>query len=240
MFSLLVQCKQQLAQRVKMKIELIYSDPEILIINKPAGIPTLPDGWDIDAPYLLKILEADYGRLFVVHRLDKITSGVMVFTRTAESHRALNIQFEHREVDKVYHAICTGDPKWDKHTARHPLRINVGHSHRSVVDNRKGIPAVTTFVVLQRFGGFSLIQAVPGTGRTHQIRVHAGALGFPLLGDTLYSAPETNLISRPALHALSLAFTHPISNTPVFYSAPYPDDFSAALEVLRSALVNNR
>lgn len=218
-----------------MIIELIYSDPEILVINKPAGISTLADGWDQDAPYLSKLLEAEYGKLFVVHRLDKITSGVMVFARTVDSQRAMNLKFEKHEVDKIYHAICNGVPVWDKHVARHPLRIDVGHSHRSVVDNGKGIPAKTTFIVLQRFDGFSLIKAIPGTGRTHQIRVHAGTLGFPLLGDTLYRAPDTDIISRPALHALSLSFIHPNNNIPVSYSAPYPDDFSTALALLRSS-----
>jgi len=223
-----------------MMIELIYSDQEILVINKPSGIPVLPDGWDRDAPYLVKLLEEEYGKLWVVHRLDKITSGVMVFARTAEAHRTLNMQFEHHEVHKVYHAICTGDPKWDEHTARHPLRINVGHSHRSVVDNARGLPTETTFRVLQRFGESCLIEAIPGTGRTHQIRVHAYALGFPLLGDVLYSAPETDLISRPALHAQSLTFGHPVTGEGIPYTAPYPDDFTNALKSIRSETKNRR
>jgi len=212
-----------------MNLEPVYSDQHIIVINKPAGIPVLPDGWDKDAPYLVKLLEAEYGKLWVVHRLDKITSGVMVFTRTAEAHRSLNIQFDRHEVIKVYHVICTGEPKWDEHVARHPLRIDVGHSHRSVVDNARGIPAETTFRLLQRFGGFSLLEALPGTGRTHQIRVHAYALGFPLLGDILYSAPKTDLISRPALHAKSLTFVHPVSGERLSYTTPYPDDFNNAL-----------
>ena len=215
-------------------IESIYFDQDIIVINKPAGIPVLPDGWDRDAPFLVKVLEKKYGKLWVVHRLDKITSGVMVFARTAQAHRSLNIQFERHEAQKVYHAICTGEPKWNEHTARHQLRLNVGHSHRSVVDHSGGIPTETTFHVLQRLGGYSLLEAVPGTGRTHQIRVHAFALGFPLLGDTLYSAPATDLITRPALHAQSLTFTHPASGERVTYIAPYPDDFSKALKKKRA------
>ena len=215
-------------------IESIYFDQDIIVINKPAGIPVLPDGWDRDAPFLVKVLEREYGKLWVVHRLDKITSGVMVFARTAQAHRSLNIQFERHEVQKVYHAICTGEPKWNEHTARHQLRLNVGHSHRSVVDHSGGIPTETTFHVLQRLGGYSLLEVVPGTGRTHQIRVHAFALGFPLLGDTLYSAPATDLITRPALHAQSLTFTHPASGERVTYIAPYPDDFSKALKKIRA------
>jgi RluA family pseudouridine synthase len=213
---------------------LLHEDAVILVINKPAGIPVLPDGWYINAPYLVKLLEEEYGKLWVVHRLDKITSGVMVFARTAEAHRSLNMQFERHAVQKVYHAICTGEPKWDEHTARHSLRINVGHSHRSAVDHSRGMPAETTFRVLQRLEEYSLLEAIPGTGRTHQIRVHAYALGFPLLGDTLYSGPANDLIARPALHAQSLSFVHPATDEHVPYTAPYPDDFATALNKLRA------
>jgi len=215
-----------------MIIEPIFSDREILVINKPAGIPVLPDGWDPNAPYVVDTLEEEYGKLWVVHRLDKVTSGVMVFTKTPEAHRILSVQFEHREVQKKYHAICCNEPTWEEHTARHPLRIDVGHSHRSVVDNGKGQAAETHFRVLERYKRYCLIEALPRTGRTHQIRVHAYALGIPLLGDRLYGGPETKLISRPALHSKSLMFTHPGSGERVTYSAEYPEDISLALKAI--------
>lgn len=193
----------------------------------------MPDGWDKDAPYLVKLLEEQYGKTWVVHRLDKITSGVMVFARTAEAHRSLSMQFEQHEPQKVYHAIVVGVPEWDQRTARHPLRVDVGHSHRTVVDLSKGKSSETAFRILERHPGSSLLEAVPGTGRTHQIRVHAYAIGFPLLGDTLYSAPATDLIARPALHAQMLTFTQPATGERVTYSSPYPKDFQIALEKLR-------
>ena len=105
-------------------MNLIYSDENLLVLNKPAGISVLPEGWDKDAPYLVKMLEAEYGRLWVVHRLDKMTSGVMVFARNAEAHRDLSIQFEKHQVEKVYHALAAGNPRWEEHTARHPLRAD--------------------------------------------------------------------------------------------------------------------
>ena len=213
---------------------VLYEDTDILIINKPAGLPVLPDGWEKDAPYLVQLLNQEYGRLWIVHRLDKITSGVMVFARTAEAHRSLNIQFEQHGAGKVYHAIVNGQPGWDEHTCRHPLRVDVGHSHRTVVDNRNGKPSETAFRVLERFPGFTLLEAVPGTGRTHQIRVHAYAIEIPLLGDSLYSAPATDLIARPALHALSLTFTHPATGGGVAFTASYPEDFQSALEKIRA------
>lgn len=213
-------------------MNILHQDDAILVIDKPAGIPVLPDGWDQAAPYLVKLLESDFGRLWVVHRLDKITSGVMVFARTAEAHRALSMQFERHEAQKIYHAICNGVPAWDEHTARHRLRTNVGHSHRTVVDNGRGVPAETHFKLLKRYNEYGLLECTPTTGRTHQIRVHAYALGHPLLGDVLYSAPETGLIPCPALHAFALTLTHPLTNERLTFTAAYPPDFAAALKHL--------
>lgn len=211
---------------------ILFEDAELLIVNKPADLPVLPDGWEPDAPYLVQLLQEKYPELLVVHRLDKVTSGVMVFAKTPEAHRALNMQFERHTTQKVYHSLCVGIPKWDAHTAKHKLRVNVGHSHRTMVDNGQGRPAETAFKVLKRFRGYGLLESIPATGRTHQIRVHAYALGFPLLGDTLYSAPKTDLIERPALHAQSLTFTHPTTAETLTFTAPYPRDFKQALEAL--------
>jgi RluA family pseudouridine synthase len=215
-----------------MDFETIHSDNSILVVNKPTGLPVLPDGWKIDAPYLLKILEESYGKIWIVHRLDKITSGVMVFARTAEAHRALNIQFEKHEAQKIYHAIMVGVPEWEEKIARHPLRVNVGHKHRTAVDPKAGKDSETRFKVINRYPSHVLVEAVLMTGRTHQIRAHAYALGHPLLGDILYSAPQTELIQRPALHAYILNFNHPEKAERVSFTSPYPNDFSNALDRL--------
>ncbi len=208
---------------------LLHLDEHLIVLDKPAGLSVLPEGWDKAAPYLLSLLEQQFGRIWVVHRLDKVTSGVMVFARSPEAHRELSRQFEKHEVGKVYHAILNGLPPWDEKTTRFPLRANVGHSHRTAVDDRNGKAAETTFKVLRRGRQLALVEARPRTGRTHQVRVHAYALGFPLLGDTLYSAPATSLISRPALHAFGLAFAHPASGEKLSFTAPYPADFESTL-----------
>jgi len=215
-------------------MKIIYEDTYLLVLDKPAGLPVLPDGWEKNAPYLVKTLEEEYGKLWIVHRLDKITSGVMVFARDAETHRTLNIQFEERHAEKVYHAIVEGIPQWNEKIAKHPLRINVGHKHRTGVSDKYGKPSETRFKVIKRYQEAALMEARPVTGRTHQIRVHAYALGHPLLGDTLYGASETHLIARPALHAHSLTFTHPQSGERQTFLAERPQDFVETLELLSS------
>lgn len=213
-------------------MEVIYADTNILVVNKPPGLATIPGSWEKDSASLVRELETDYGRLWVVHRLDKVTSGIVLFARNPDAHRLFSLQFEHHETHKLYHAIVVGLPAWNDHTARHPLLINVGHRHRTVVDHAKGKPSETVFHVLERFNGYALISASPTTGRTHQVRVHAFALGYPLLGDTLYDAPASSLIARPALHAQSLEFIH--EGRSFDFAVPYPADFAQALEIIKT------
>jgi tRNA pseudouridine32 synthase / 23S rRNA pseudouridine746 synthase len=224
-------------------IKIIYEDPYLLVLDKPAGLPVLPDGWEKDSQYLVKILEEQYGEIFIVHRLDKITSGVMVFARDAETHRLLNIQFESHEAQKTYHAILEGNPKWEQKIAKHPLRSNVGHKHRTMVDDKNGKPSETRFRVIKRFQAgtehsrseSALVEVKPMTGRTHQIRVHAYALGHPLVEDVLYGAHDLYGLPRPMLHAQSLSFIHPATNERIRFSAPHPADFEEALKILGAA-----
>jgi RluA family pseudouridine synthase len=213
-------------------MKILYEDRHLLILDKPAGLSVLPDGWEKDSDYLVKKLEEQFGKIFIVHRLDKITSGVMVFARDAETHRALNLQFENHEAQKTYHAIVEGNPKWEEKIARHPLRANVGHKHRTMVDNKNGKPSETRFRVIKRYEESALVEVKPMTGRTHQIRVHAYALGHPLVGDVLYGAQEPYNIARPMLHAHSLCFIHPATNERVKFSTPHPPDFEEALKHL--------
>ena len=213
-------------------MKTLYEDQYLLVVDKPAGLSVLPDGWEKDSEYLVKMLEEKYGKIFVVHRLDKITSGVMVFARDAGTHRVLNTQFENHEAHKTYHAIVEGNPKWEEKVARHPLRANVGHKHRTMVDDKNGIPSETRFRVMKRYQESALVEAKPMTGRTHQIRVHAYALGHPLVEDVLYGARDRYGLPRPMLHAQSLSFIHPATNERVKFSAPHPADFEEALKIV--------
>ena len=129
-------------------MNILHSDEAIIILDKPAGLSVLPDGWEKDSTYLVKMLEEQFGKIYIVHRLDKTTSGVMVFARTAEAHRNLNMQFETHEAKKIYRAIAEGNPKWNEKIAKHPLRVDVGHKHRTMVDDKNGKPSETRFKVI--------------------------------------------------------------------------------------------
>lgn len=220
-------------------------DDALVVIDKPAGLLSLPDGYDPSIPYLQKLLEPEFGKLWIVHRLDRETSGVLVLARSAEAHHKLNDQFSDRQVRKTYHALVFGFPAWHETQIDSPLRKNGDRQHRTVVDYQYGKPASTSLRVLEIFNSTALIEARPHTGYTHQIRAHLASIGLPLIGDSLYGhraealiqAPPSvdHVIARVALHALEICFTHPFTGETMAFHAPYPEDFSNAIQVLRSA-----
>jgi RluA family pseudouridine synthase len=231
---------------------VLFKDRDLLVINKPAGMLVLPDGYDPEAAHLKDILTPEFGDLWIVHRLDRQTSGVLLLARNSEAHRALNIQFENRQVTKVYHALVSGVPDWTRQMVELPLRADGDRRHRTVVDRRQGKTALTHFRVLERFGNYALIAAAPQTGRTHQIRVHLATLEHPIVVDDLYGdghelylsqfkrnynassrKAERPLLGRLGLHAFSMDFFHPKRKRNMAFQAPYPKDFSAALQQLR-------
>ena len=229
-----------------MTYSLLWSDDDILIVDKPAGLLTIRDGYNPDLPYLSAILEKDFGRIWVVHRLDRETSGVMIFARNAVAHQALNTQFQQHQIKKIYHTIVIGMPEWEEISIALPLKIDGDRRHRTIVDHQSGKPAQTEAHVLKRLGLFSLVAAFPATGYTHQIRAHLSSLGFSILGDRLYKSlqPETQAmreaqkvaeqlpIHRLALHAYQMTFTHPVTAASMTVQAPYPVDIQKTIDVL--------
>ncbi len=225
--------------------QVLYEDPQLLCINKPAGLLSIRDGYDPGLPYVTRLLEPRFGKLWIVHRLDRDTSGVFLLARSPEVHKSLNSAFEGRQVHKTYHAIILGHPSWEEMRASMPLKVNADRQHRTLVSPTGGKPAQTNFRMVKSNGDYSLVEAQPSTGYTHQIRAHLLALGFPILADPLYSpfprqpaAPAENqssIISRMALHAYRLEFVHPITALEMQLIAPYPDDFLNALRALSLA-----
>ena len=233
-------------------IQVLFCDPALLVVNKPAGLATLPDGYNPSLPHIKSLLEAQYGRLWIVHRLDKETSGVLLLARSAQAHRSLNTQFAKHLVSKVYLCLVRGDIAWIKKTVDLPLRPNGDRRHRTVVETQAGKPAVTHFKVLENLGPYCFLEAIPETGRTHQIRAHLAAIGLSIVGDKLYTPPGLHLpgaasaasaqenhhafntASSMALHAYSLEISHPLSGERMKFIAPYPAGLTSLLEQLRS------
>ena len=208
---------------------VLWSDDHILVINKPSGLLSLPDGYDPSKPHLKSVLEPHFGRLWIVHRLDRGTSGIVVLGRSKGAHRQLNIQFQEGKIEKTYHTLVVGTPPWDQKRVELPLLPDGDRKHRTVVDHAQGKASMTDFRVLQRWDSHSLLEACPKTGRTHQIRAHLRAIGYPIIGDHLYGDASHSLhklLPRLGLHALDIALNHPATGEHMAFAAPYPDDFS--------------
>ena len=172
------------------QVVIVFQDDDILIVNKPAGLLTISDGYDPAQPYLKKYLEGKFGPVWVVHRLDKLTAGLIVFARNPKTHRYLSIQFEKRLVSKKYSCYVVGTPDWQNRTIVSPLKVNADKKHRTLVDFANGKPAKTSFLIVNRLSWVTLVEAVPFTGYTHQIRSHLYSIGFPIYGDALYGFKE--------------------------------------------------
>jgi 23S rRNA pseudouridine1911/1915/1917 synthase len=229
---------------------ILHEDDAILVINKPAGLLVLPDRYDFDLLNLYDLLKETFGEIFVVHRIDRETSGVVLFAKTAEAHALLNTAFEQRQVEKRYRAIVAGSPNTDEGSIDLPIIENEYGVRKMKVDKRKGKEARTEYTVIERFSGYALIEARPYTGRTHQIRIHLKEVGLPILADSLYGngnsfclstikrsyrgkEKEQPLLKRTALHAFNLAFDHPSTRARILIEAPLPKDMEAVIKALR-------
>ena len=225
-------------QKRDISVEVLHADNDIIVVNKPSGVivhraPGYPDGTLCDI--LLKDFPDMAGvgsdeRPGVVHRLDRDTSGVMVFARTQRAYLALRREFEnHGRVKKTYLAVIHGAIKPQTGTLNTLIGRKPFDAKRMAVVDRNGKTAITHWTVLSRHGGLSLAEFIIETGRTHQIRVHAAHLGHPIAGDSLYGDQVRDRRmarppSRPLLHAVEITFPHPASRRMMTFAAEPPAD----------------
>ncbi|HLO81676.1 MAG TPA: RluA family pseudouridine synthase [Chitinophagaceae bacterium] len=235
----------------KLELKIIYEDDNLVAVNKPSGLLSIPDRFDAKIPSLKNILAEKYGDIFVIHRIDRDTSGIILFARNEDAHRYYSMAFEERKIAKKYLGLVHGTPSpasgtIDKPIAHHPVLKG------KMVVHKNGKPSVTHYRTLDSFGLFSIVEFEIETGRTHQIRVHMQDKGNPIACDPLYGTAEPIFLSRIkrnfkmsknqeveipmlnrlALHAHSLEFKTPSGNT-VKLEAELFKDMQATLTQLR-------
>ncbi|MCL2270046.1 MAG: RNA pseudouridine synthase [Treponema sp.] len=226
---------------------VVYEDEDIIAVNKASGLSVGGDRWDESRDRLDKLIGGVVPdlKIYIVHRIDRETSGLVVFARNEAAHRRLSLAFEGREVGKRYIAVVYGRPSWQETACDLPLIPNGNKQHLTIVDKFRGKKSLTRFSLMGSAGNVSILEAFPETGRTHQIRVHAAALGFPVVCDMMYgngkpvllSAIKKNwrgdpyderpLLTRLGLHAAELTLTsHNIT-------APLPKDMTALVRQIQ-------
>ena len=228
------------AEPENIPIDIVYSDGDIAVINKPQGLVThpcagTPSGTLVNAiVYHVKDLSEINGvlRPGIVHRLDKDTSGLLAIAKNNAAHLSLAAQIASKEAGRYYLALVCGNIKEDSGVIDKPIARSVKDRKKMAVDD-KGRRAVTYFTVKERFGDYTLVEFKLATGRTHQIRVHAKYINHPVVGDTTYGKKDDFGLKGQLLHAYKLELTHPRTGERMTFIAPIPDYFSAVLDKLR-------
>jgi 23S rRNA pseudouridine1911/1915/1917 synthase len=232
------------AQRrsVRSRLPVLYEDADVLIVDKPAGLLTVPtEAREKDTAWSrsLHYLQRRYGgRPYagIVHRLDRDTSGALAFARNRDALHVLQELFRTHAIEREYAALVAGAPP-DRGTFDADLVREPGLKRRTARAGQTGRRAVTRFRTLERLPDAALVAVRPETGRTHQIRVHFAEAGHPVLGDRVYGTASgaADRAPRQMLHARTLGFRHPATGKTVSAEAPLPEDFERSLAALRAA-----
>ncbi len=203
-------------------LDVIHEDAELIVVNKPAGLLSVPGRGEHLADCLLSRVQAAFPGALLVHRLDRDTSGVMVFAQTPHAQRNLGRQFEERKTKKTYVARLWGRLEPKMGTVDLPLIVDWPNRPRQMVCHETGRPAVTDWRVLRYDGDTTRVRLTPQTGRSHQLRVHCQALGHPILGDPFYATGPARDFPRLMLHSEELRLKHPESGQSMKFRAPAP------------------
>ena len=203
-------------------LDVIHADHELLIVNKPAGLLSVPGKGPELADCLIARVQAAFPEALLVHRLDRDTSGVMVFALTPHAQRHLGLQFEKRQMRKTYVARVAGEMQGKTGTVDLPLIVDWPNRPRQKVDHETGKPAKTEWRVLRARNGETRVRLHPHTGRSHQLRVHMAEIGHPILGDPFYSDGAARNHPRLMLHSENLRLRHPDGGAGVSFSAKTP------------------
>ncbi|MEM9822874.1 MAG: RluA family pseudouridine synthase [Bacteroidota bacterium] len=237
---------------MKKKVSILFEDDHLVILNKPANYLSIPDRFAPAQANLLGYLRNRQEEVFVVHRIDRETSGIICFAKTAAAHKSLSQQFENRTVKKIYQVLVEGHLHQNEGAIDLPIAPSKSKAGKMVIAKR-GKASLTEYRLLETFKHYSLLAADIKTGRTHQIRVHFEAIGYPLAVDAVYGRKaefylsqvklkkyrpnrleeERPLMSRTSLHAYELQLMHPVSGDNLTFQAPLPKDFKAVLQQLR-------
>lgn len=233
---------------MKKQLDIIFEDEHLIAINKNSGMLSIPDRFDPEKKNLKSILEKIYGEIFVVHRLDIETSGIILFAKTAEAHAGISLLLENRNIEKNYLALCI-KPQEASGTIDEPIAESMKFRGLYKVHQR-GKQAITEYTTVNTWQKYALLSLQLITGRTHQIRVHLRHIGAPLLADEKYgiaeffylsqikklflnrNQEERPLLKRSSLHAQSLKFNHPITGDALKLEAPLPKDMRATINQL--------
>lgn len=203
-------------------LDVIHEDHEVLLVNKPAGLLSVPGKGSHLADCLIARVQAAFPQALLVHRLDRDTSGVMVFALTPHAQRHLGLQFEKRQTKKAYIARVWGEVAEREGTVDLPLIVDWPNRPRQHVDFENGKPALTDWKVLKHERGTTRMRLFPKTGRSHQLRVHMLEIGHPILGDPFYATGPALDYPRLMLHAESLRFRHPDGGKGLTFKAKVP------------------
>ena len=224
-------------------LEIIYEDNDIIVVNKPKGMVVHPANGNPDGTLVNAIMSICKDSLSgiggeirpgIVHRLDKDTSGIIIVAKNDKAHINLSEQIKEHKVKKTYIALVRGIVKENEATINMPIGRSEKDRKKMAV-TKKGKEAITHFKVLQRYDNYTLLQVNIETGRTHQIRVHLSQIGYPIVGDEIYSNGKNEWSVRgQCLHAQSLEFIHPVTGTQMHLEAKMPEYFEEILKSLKT------